>query len=219
MPHVIAIMNQKGGAGKTTTSVTLATLFAERRRVFLVDADPSGTAASHMDRADAAGTLPTGLEYAAETDVAQLAKLRKITRYDLVIVDTPAERDSGRLITVGRQVDHAVMPTQVSAYDLRGLGQTIRDVIIPCGITFKILFTRVAPRAAARVDTARTDLVDRGYRVYSRPIRELVAHQDAQLEGVPIAAYRGDRYAREAELDYRMTAVEITEDMLTRGDQ
>ena len=65
--RTVAVMNEKGGSGKTTTTISLAAVLAERGlRVLVVDVDPQASASLWMGR----GREP-GL-YRAITDRADL---------------------------------------------------------------------------------------------------------------------------------------------------
>ena len=46
---VVAIVNQKGGTGRTTLSINLASAFAELHPTLLLDADPQGSALDWAD--------------------------------------------------------------------------------------------------------------------------------------------------------------------------
>jgi chromosome partitioning protein len=207
VPKIIVILNGKGGVGKTTTSVNLAANFAQEKKVILIDADIQGSASWWLRR----NHQGMGFDLAQESDPQLLGKLRKITGYDLVVVDTPPALRSEALATVVAIADYLVLPTPPAAMDLAVLIETVRETVIPVGTPHRILLTKVDTRSLGEALEAKNTLMRLSIPTFNAFIRTYKAHERAALEGVPITQWRG-KNAREAESDYRRVADELQRD-------
>jgi chromosome partitioning protein len=207
VPKIIAILNGKGGVGKTTTAVNLAANFAKEKKVILIDADIQGSASWWFGRSQEG----MGFDLSQETNPQLLGELRKLTGYDLVVVDTPPALHSEALATVVAIADYLVLPTPPSAMDLAVLVETVRETVIPVGTPHRVLLTKVDTRSLGEALEAKNTLMRLGIPAFNALIRTYKAYERAALEGVAITQWRG-KNGPEARSDYCRVAEELQHD-------
>jgi chromosome partitioning protein len=203
---ILSIVNGKGGVGKTTTAVNLAAMLAEGggRRVLLVDTDPQGSASLWVR--DSAQAM--GLELAVETDPNLLGRLRDVDGFDVVVVDSPPRLDSVGLQLVARASDYVILPTPPAPLDMAALIETVRTIIQPSKVPYRVLLTRVDPRSLNEALGSLSDLHSAGIPGFHAFVRSYKCHERAISEGVAIHRYRGAN-APEAASDYRRVMDEV----------
>lgn len=130
MTHIIAVTNQKGGVGKTTTAISLSACLADcGKRTLLVDLDPQGNATSGLgiDKTSLTKNLYDCLiEHTPMTEVVQNTMIKK-----LAVI--PATMDLAgaavELVTVPQR--EYVLKNVLSAY-LQSLKKPYDYVIMDC---------------------------------------------------------------------------------------
>lgn len=112
---IISLLNQKGGVGKTTLAVHLATALALRgRRVLLVDADPQGSALDWSASRQGALLVPVvGLP----TKTLHKEIQAHVRHYDDIVIDGPPRvNELARAAILA--ADIVLIPVQPSPYDV-----------------------------------------------------------------------------------------------------
>lgn len=112
---IIALLNEKGGTGKSTLATNLATaLHRQGKRVVLIDADPQGTARDWRAQSPEGFDLPPVL---AIDRPQMLASSLKAVSADIAIIDAPAKAESMAAAIV-RAAHVALVVIQPSAADV-----------------------------------------------------------------------------------------------------
>ena len=123
-PQTYAVLNQKGGVGKTTLAVSLAaTAHLSGKRALVIDLDPQGSALHWYARRDPSSRL-SGLVVVASLKLTT-HRLREIsTGYDTVVIDCPPRLDD-LSVSAAVGADAVVIPVTPGPFDLWATGETL----------------------------------------------------------------------------------------------
>lgn len=126
---IVAIISQKGGSGKTTLAVHLATAAAKAgHATAIIDLDPQGTAASWGDRRTAKpAPAEAGGPEVISGHAIRLAALIDAARAngaDFLVLDTAPNADQTASLAA-RAADVVLIPCRAAAFDLEAIETTL----------------------------------------------------------------------------------------------
>lgn len=194
---IITVAAFKGGVGKTTSAVHLASYLQGDASTLLVDGDPNRSASGWAKR----GELPFKV-----VDERQAAKYSR--EFEHIVIDTEARPEEADLKALAEGADLLIIPTTPDALSLDALRQTVTALTSLGSERFRILITMVPPRPSRDGEEARAMLGAAGLPLFEGQIRRLAAFQKAALAGVPVHAVPDPR-AKEGWKDYRKIGEEV----------
>lgn len=148
---VVAIVSQKGGSGKTTMALHLASCAAyAKKQSIVIDTDPQATAAAWGDwRGDFLPQIIT-------SPPARLGMtIRKAERegMEFVVIDTPPHADAAMREAI-KVADLVLIPTRPRAFDLHAL-EAVVDLLAIAKTPAFVVFNAVPARATKLLAEAR----------------------------------------------------------------
>jgi chromosome partitioning protein len=179
---IITCASFKGGVGKTTSAVHIATYLQLRSPTLLIDGDPNRSATGWTKR----GSLP--FKVVDERQAARYAR-----EYEHIVIDTEARPEESDLKELADGCNLLVIPTMPDALSLDALIQTV-DALEKIGSNrYRILLTIVPPKPSHDGEDAREILQSRGLPLFLTDIPRLVAFQKAALLGQPVSKINDSR--------------------------
>ena len=209
---IITVTGYKGGCGKSTTAIHLATYFSDRGKTLLIDSDPNRTAIEWSSRGrlpsairqPSAGEALQGLPFTVE-DERKAIKL--IPGSDYVIVDTPARPKSDDLQELADGCDLLILPTIPDIVSLQPMLATAED--LPSSSNYRVLICVVPPYPSKEGEQMKQDLIDGGVPVFNSTIRRTSGFGKAAIAGIPIRDLKDK--TRFAWSDYKALGKEVEE--------
>ena len=183
--RIIAVINQKGGTGKTTLALNLAAGLARRAATHLVDADPQGSISQWVAMVANTGLPPVA--QLGDDPFATIAQLACTHRY--VVVDCPPAIQGDLVAAVMRSVQVILIPVLPSPIDLwasvgmaAALGEARRlNPGLRAGLVLNQLETRNALSRAMREALAEFDIP-----ILQAGMQRRAAYRSAAVEGTSV---------------------------------
>jgi chromosome partitioning protein len=179
---VIAFANPKGGAGKTTSALLLASELAARAaKVVILDADPEKWISQWGKLAGKPASLSIISDISEDTIVDQIEAATREAQFVIVDLEGTASLMVANAIGLS---DLVVIPTQGASMDAKGAAKTIKLIrnqerMARRQIPHAVLLTRTSAAIASRaLKNVRDQLDKAGIDVFMTSIVERAAYRD-----------------------------------------
>ena len=148
--HTVALISQKGGAGKTTIALHLAVAFARAgRNTAVIDLDPQASAANWADRRES--DLPVVISAHASRLQHEIRRVEE-AGCEVLVLDTAPHSDRSAL-EVARAADLIFMPCRPAILDMEAISSTL-DLVRTTGKAVYVILNATAPQGSEAAEAA-----------------------------------------------------------------